>query len=123
MKEGQGSALLNEPRCNGEGKALRSGSKGQTWRPFLGARYACEMEWRTTDVSIFTFPIPASPASSTGHVRSNNWTGVVLDGGMLLQKGRLGIAPEVRYTHWGGGGVRTVILDQNQSEFLLTLRF
>ena len=100
------------------------GGRDRSWRGFVGTGYAWETEWRTVDATVIvTSPIPGASMqkSKTGEVRSSNWAGIIFNGGAVFQKGRLGIAPEVRYTHWGGGG--TVVRDENQCEFLVTLRF
>lgn len=105
------------------------GSSDRSWRAFAGAGPSWETRWQRRDVRFGPLdPITGTPApltlqSLTIYARTPVRPGIVFDGGLLLQKGRLGISPEFRYTKWGGTSTPPEARERNQAEILVTVRF
>ena len=87
-----------------------------SWRPFVGSGFAFNTARQTADALVF------QPGGH--HVIYDQWApwdvGAVFDVGIRYRVRWVEIAPEVRYTRWGG---RNLSHGLNQPEFLVSFRF
>jgi len=102
------------------------GNRNSGWRTFVGTGYAWETGWQRSDVEqslvdLVTGATLGMFPPSTSEARSLTGVGIIFNGGAVLRKGRLGMAPELRYTRWGNSALTG--RDKNHVDFLLTLRF
>lgn len=91
-------------------------------RPFLGTGYSFEKAWftqETSAVSLDTRTLVQSQILGSSSYSTPTNTGAVFSGGVLINRSRIGFAPEFRYTYWGQSNNR----NQNQVDFLLNIRF
>jgi hypothetical protein len=105
------------------------GSRDRSWRAFAGIGPSWQTSWLHGNASsvasdfILTGPSPPRPLMVVTDVRTSARAGIVFDGGLLLQEGRVGIAPELRYTRWSTASSAPNSRDRNQIEILVTVRF
>jgi outer membrane protein W len=104
------------------------GSRDRNWRPFTGIGPSWQTGWSHVNTSsVFLDPITGAPHPAnimfSTDVRTLAKAGIVFDGGLLLRKDRVGIAPELRYTRWSTGSSAPNPRDRNQIEILVTVHF
>jgi hypothetical protein len=87
-----------------------------SWRPFVGAGVALRTIGFTDLVSVVNSSTPAV----TTNFRSNLETSATFPAGVKVQKGRIAIIPEFRYTRWGKENYELV---RNDARFLLGISF
>jgi Outer membrane protein beta-barrel domain len=98
------------------------GRPGASWRFFAGTGYSFALGWRHESGTILSQYPPAPPTVTPFNTsyRLPTQSGGVFSGGVAWKKGRMVIAPELRYTRWIDGGSQR---PQNQFDLLLNLRF
>ena len=105
------------------------GNGGGIWRAFVGVGPSWELSWQHSEVNTALLdpatgaPLSLQPILFNPSFRTPVRPGIVFDGGLVLQTGRIGIAPEIRYTKWGGLSSSTDPRDADQAEILVTIRF
>jgi hypothetical protein len=93
------------------------------WQPFLGTGFAFRtigFSSTSTQVSVDSTG-QSTILSGKGSYRSNLDVGATVAAGVRMRHGRMAIAPEFRYTRWGGADNNQVV--RNDARFLLGLSF
>lgn len=104
------------------------GDRNRTLRAFAGVGPSGETSWQhgVTNATLLDpllgTPVSLGPVTVSSNTRTAVRPGIVFSGGVLLQKGRVGITPELRYTRWGGTNTAPDARDPNQTEILVTIR-
>lgn len=99
------------------------GNNESRFRPFVGAGFAFQTAWYTTERSFTTRDVQTGALSFSDtktERRTSTDTGVVLSTGFEFAHGPLRFTPELRYTRWGSASPTR---DRQQTDALLTIRF
>lgn len=95
------------------------------WQPFLGTGYAFHAAWMKTEgryVSLLPGPeITRAVTDYRSDYRTGLDVGAVAAAGVRLQRGRLALTPEFRYTRWGSGDSN--LRPRNEVNFLFGIAF
>ncbi len=84
------------------------GSPQRTVRPFIETGYDFAKSWstiRTNSVIVDTATFVLTPQNSVSHYSSPVSVGPSFGAGALIQRRRIGVSPQFRYTLWEGNSI------------------
>jgi hypothetical protein len=99
------------------------GSPQRTVRPFIETGYDISKSWgtvRTNSVIVDTATFVSTPQNSVYHFSSPVFVGPSFGAGALIQRGWIGVSPQLRYTLWD---YSTFGRPRGQLDFLFQIRF
>jgi hypothetical protein len=100
------------------------GSPQRTVRPFIETGYDFSKSWgtsRTNSVIVDTATFMLTPQNSVDHYSGPLFIGPSFGAGALIQRRRIGVSPQFRYTLWEGNSFSG--RGRDQVDFLLQIRF
>ncbi len=99
------------------------GSPERTVRPFVETGYNISTSWgtfRSNSVILDTATLTRTPQSSVIHLSGPVFVGPSFGAGALIQRRRIGVSPQIRYTLWD---YSTFGRPRGQLDFLVQIRF